>query len=92
MKRLFHLQIFVFAIIVALMGSNINYGQDSKSTPRNKDLSGQQLIMLGDSKGVSNNKPNLAVPLPIIENFETINTVFPPAGWSTVDTTNLFGI
>ena len=29
MKRLFHLQIFVFAIIVALMGSNSNaYAQN----------------------------------------------------------------
>jgi hypothetical protein len=91
MKKSYYLQIFMFAIIVALMGSFNNYGQDGKSTPRNKDLNGNQIIQLGDSKGVSNFSPLLAVPLPVIEDMETINTVFPPTGWSYLDTPGLFG-
>ena len=79
MKRLFHLQIFVFVIIVALIGNFNTYAQNK----------GIQRNLQGVSKVVPNYTPDniTAVSLPIVENFETINTVFPPVGWSAVDTT-----
>ncbi|MDP2366328.1 MAG: hypothetical protein Q8M94_21450, partial [Ignavibacteria bacterium] len=79
MKKLFHLQIFVFAIIVALMGSFNAYAQ-------NKGLKDIQLNLQGYSKVVTNYQPDniTAVPLPVVEDFES--GVFPPTGWSRTGT------
>ncbi|MBV6422112.1 MAG: hypothetical protein DAHOPDDO_03401 [Ignavibacteriaceae bacterium] len=76
MKNSLYLQIFVFAILVALMGSFDNYGQDMKS----KDI---HFKLHKDSKETTTTQTDesmLADPLPIIANFE--NGLFPPTGWT----------
>ena len=79
MNRSFYLQIFVFAIIVALMGSFNNYGQNQRQKIQFNN-NGQQ--------GISNDAPLLAVPLPIVADFE--NGVFPPTGWTLAGSASLW--
>ena len=72
MKRLFHLQIFVFVIIVALIGNFNTYAQNKG---KDEDI---QLNLPGDSKVVPNYTPDniTAVSLPTLRILRLLTLYF----------------
>ena len=86
MNKSFYLQIFVFAIIVAFMGSYDNFGQNMKS--KDHQWRNSKNIQSNEQKRISNDNPLLAVPLPVVADFE--NGSFPPTGWTLLGTGTLW--